>query len=230
MSFLKPHFMHKGIKCSNCGKLNKAGSLFCNICGYALKQEESTQLAEKEPNQGFKEKDSMFENAYTFMMERKNALEQQESNSSNIANEVISPISSDSFDNEIKFNETKKLIKELPYKIPLEECTDLMEVGPRRIAKELLFLTKPQEQVLCAVFSMALDQGLMILDFHDLKACIQLAILQRKELEMNYGYMPESILKRILGAISDVENGTDNPLSTRCNPYASKFLNYNYDT
>jgi DNA helicase HerA-like ATPase len=69
--------------------------------------------------------------------------------------------------------------------------TTVSEMGPLLLAR-MLGLNETQEGVLYAVFKMADDQGLLLLDLKDLRALLTFAGENAKELTLEYGNIPRA--------------------------------------
>jgi len=69
--------------------------------------------------------------------------------------------------------------------------TTVSEMGPLLLAR-MLGLNETQEGVLYAVFKMADDQGLLLLDLKDLRALLVFAGENAKELTLEYGNIPRA--------------------------------------
>jgi len=69
--------------------------------------------------------------------------------------------------------------------------TTVSEMGPLLLAR-MLGLNETQEGVLYAVFKMADDQGLLLLDMKDLRALLTFAGEHAKELTLEYGNIPRA--------------------------------------
>ena len=69
--------------------------------------------------------------------------------------------------------------------------TTVSEMGPLLLAR-LLGLNETQEGVLYAVFKMADDQGLLLLDLKDLRALLAFAGENAKDLTLEYGNIPRA--------------------------------------
>ena len=69
--------------------------------------------------------------------------------------------------------------------------TTVSEMGPLLLAR-MLGLNETQEGVLYAVFKMADDQGLLLLDLKDLRALLVFAAENAKELTLEYGNIPRA--------------------------------------
>jgi DNA helicase HerA-like ATPase len=69
--------------------------------------------------------------------------------------------------------------------------TTVSEMGPLLLAR-LLGLNETQEGVLYAVFKMADDQGLLLLDLKDLRALLAFAGKNAKDLTLEYGNIPRA--------------------------------------
>lgn len=74
--------------------------------------------------------------------------------------------------------------------------TTVSEMGPLLLAR-LLGLNETQEGVLYAVFKMADDQGLLLLDLKDLRALLTFAGENARELTLEYGNIPRASIGAI---------------------------------
>ncbi|QIK69862.1 DUF853 family protein [Erysipelothrix sp. HDW6C] len=75
--------------------------------------------------------------------------------------------------------------------------TTISDMGPIMLSK-LLELNETQASILTLLFKIADEQGLLLLDFKDLKAALDFVSKNAKELESQYGYMSSQSIGAVI--------------------------------